>query len=86
MRAGSIDPSNRCDDANEAILRRLRCRGNASSASLSPLDGSIEPDFGATPRIRSISTASWGHRVFRQSLVEWPGVFRAAQARPLNVC
>jgi len=67
MRAGSIDPSNPYD-ADEAIGSRLRCRGNASSASLSLLEGSTEPDFRATPCIRSISAASWGHRVFRQSL------------------
>jgi hypothetical protein len=45
-RTGSVDPSSRCDNADEAILCRLRWAGNASSASLSPLVGSIEPDLG----------------------------------------
>jgi hypothetical protein len=49
-RAGSVDPSSRDNDADEAILGRLRWAGFDPSASLPPLDGSTEPDFGATPR------------------------------------
>jgi hypothetical protein len=73
MRAGSVDPSNRCDDADEAILRRPRWAGSKPPASLSSLDGSIEPGFGMTPRIRLASGPSWGHRVFRQSLTRLIG-------------
>jgi hypothetical protein len=41
MRTGSIGPSSRCDNADEAILCRLRWAGNKSSASLSLLVGSF---------------------------------------------
>jgi hypothetical protein len=61
MRAGSKDPSSSCDNAGEAIPCRLRWAGNDTSASLSLLVGSIEPDFAATPRIRVVSGPSWGH-------------------------
>jgi hypothetical protein len=68
-KAEYVDPLSRGNDADEAILCRLRWAGFDSPASLSPLDGSTEPDFGTTPSSRIESGPSWASRVFRQSLV-----------------
>jgi arsenate reductase len=57
-KSGSVDPLSRGNDADEAILSRLRWAGFDPPASLSPLDGSTEPDFGGdasqSNRIRPI--------------------------------
>jgi hypothetical protein len=77
-KAGSVDPLSRGNDADEAILSRLRWVEFGPPALLSPLDGSTEPDVVATPRSRIESGPSWASRVFGQSRIRQSAIMAAA--------